>query len=398
MSFANHGSGMRNLGNTALSAPSATIQSLSATGRPGFERAHDTHADLTPCAHDRDLTERIMRKRQEEMQRRTKLLDPRKRQFGVDHAVLDAQLREKRAAQEAEVEEESRHAEAQLLQDHVLHHLEGLKQAAMRSRHKAATEFSLAHLHKETRREYALSDPNGLKKDRPIDVDDKSLGPSCFQTFEGQADADPSIRKRAQQQQVRDYLQQQIREKHEREQAEREQSRRFDEEAIAACQVRSYCEHAEREERRLDKIDEAAHNRQLAEVHSKRRQARAEKEAEDKARHVEHVKESLREAPGKERTDCKRLTIDEEQEHYNAMAMQVLEKQIRRQAELAEEAEHAQATATGAAVLSALEAERERQQKARVQRMVEHNKVLEDRKHKADDDERRKYRSWEHEP
>jgi len=383
-----------------------TLVSMAGTARPGFETAHSGHADLTHLGHDRDLTDKIMRKRQEEMQRRTKLLDPRKRQFGVDHAVLDAQLMEKRKAEEGEVEEEMRHAEAQLLQDQVLHHLEGVKQNAMRERQKAANDFSIANLHKQNRREYCLSDPNSLKQDRPVDVDDPSLGPSCFQKFEGQADADPRIRKRIQQQQQREWLQEQIRERQGREQAERDLDRRFDREAIAACQVRGYCEHVEREERRLDKVEEAAHNRELAQIHGERRQARAMREAQEKERHVDFVKTSMSEAPdwklgsnGKPLKDAfKGLGPEEQQDIYNTMACQVLDKRAQRQAELAEEAEHARATAVGVSVLGALEAERERQQKEKIKKMLDHNKALEAAKHRADDDERRKYRSWEHEP
>uniref|UniRef100_A0A7S4QK71 Uncharacterized protein n=1 Tax=Alexandrium monilatum TaxID=311494 RepID=A0A7S4QK71_9DINO len=395
------------LGGTARTAHNATnLVSVAGTARPGFETTHSGHADLGHLTHDRDLTEKIMRKRQEEMQRRTKLLDPRKRQLGVDHQVLDAQLAEKRKGQVAEVEEEMQHAEAQLLQDEVLHHLEGVKQAAMRDRHKAANDFSLAHLQKEKRREYYLSDPDSLKKDRPIDVDDPNLGISCFQKFEGQADADPSVRKRMAQQQQREWLQKQIQEKHDREQAERNLDAQFDKEAIAACQVRSYCEHVEREERRQDKLEEAAHNRELAKIHGDRRQARAQREAEEKDRHVSHVMMNTNE--GKDyaigsngkllKTEYKRLSMEEEQDAYNTLAAQVLEKRERERREAEEESEHGRGIATGVAVLGALEKERERQIKVKIQRMVDHNKSLEVAKHMADHDDRRKYRSFEWEP
>mmetsp|Transcript_15466 Transcript_15466/g.48680 ORF Transcript_15466/g.48680 Transcript_15466/m.48680 type:complete len:403 (+) Transcript_15466:101-1309(+) len=392
------------LGGTAHDATG--LVTIAGTARPGRETTIPAHTDIGHLSHDRDLADKIMRKRQEEMQRRTKLLDPRKRQFGVDHAVLDAQLAEKRKSQEAEVEEEMRHAEAQLMQDHVLHHLEGVKQAAMRDRQKAANDFSVDNLRKEDRREYYLSDPHALKKDRPVDVDDPQLGPSCFQKFEGQADADPSIRKRIQQQQQKEWLQQQIREKQDREQAERERDAQFDRDAVNACQVRSYCEHADREERRLDKLEEAAHNRELAKVHSDRRQARAQREAEEKDRHVQHVINGSTEghdwkvgADGRLlKTEYKRLSMDEEQDVYNSRAAQVLENQARQRAEHDAESAHSRAAATGSAVLGALEAERRRQEKAKIQRMVDENKALEAAKHLADHDERRKYRSWEHEP
>lgn len=398
----------RSLSASGLAPNDATqgLVSLAGTARPGFETVHSAHADLAHLNHDRELTEKIMKKRQEEMQRRTKLLDPRKRQFGVDHAVLDAQLLEKRQVHDAEVEEEMRHAEAGLLQDQVLQHLEGIKQVATRERQKAANDFSLANLRMEQRREYALSDPHALKKDRPIDVDDERLGPSSFQRFEGQADADPSIRKRMQQRNMREFLEQQMREKQDRQQAERELELQYDRDAIAACQVRSYCEHAEREERRQDKLEEAAHNKELAQIHANRRQARAQRDAMEKDRHVEHVMRSQGEGANWKMgsngkllaSEYRGLSLDEEQDAYDTRARQVLERQARRRAELADEAEHTRATGVAVGVLSALEGERARQQKERTMKMVADNKALEDAKHRADHDERRKYRSWEHEP
>jgi len=380
--------------------------SIAATARPGVEQTYATHADLGHLGHDRDLADRIMRKRQEEMQRRTKLLDPRKRQFGTDHAELDAQLAAKRGSQEAEVAAEAAFAEGQLMQDHVLQTLEGIKQNAARERHKAVNDFSVTNLRKEDRREYDLSDPNALKKQVPVNPDDAQLGPSCFQRFSGQEPPNLKAHKKALQQQQREFLLEQMREKEQRRQAELEEDRKYDQHTLMATQVRSYCEHVELEERRQDKRDEAEINRHLADGHAQRRQARAQREAEEKARHVHNVvnDDRMREAhdwkvgqTGK-LVEYKRLSLDEEQEVYNEMARQMLEKQGRKQAEAAEDAEHARAQQTQVQVLQALEHERARQQKERLQRVVDHNKGLAASKHGLDDDERRKYRSFHHEP
>lgn len=387
---------------------SIAVSTLAATARPGLEKTYTGHVDLEHLSHDRDLTEKIMRKRQEEMQRRTKLLDPRKRQFGVDHAVLDAQLADKRLVAEVEAAEESQHAENHLMQDHVLQTLEDLKHAATREREKAARDFSLTNLRKEQRREFALSDPDALKKEIPIDIDDSSIGPSSFLKFGGDAPVDQKAHKKALQQQQREMLLEQIREKEDRARAEREADRRFDEHTLMSAQVRAHCEHAEQNERRQDKIEEAEYNRKLAEFHSQRRQARSQRDSEEKARHIDGVIHDDRFTEAQDwklgqngkllSQEYKRLTLDQEHHHYNTMAQQVLEKQARRQVELAEEAEYSQAVNTQVSVLSALEAERMRQQKLRRQKVVDHNQQLAAQKHELDADERRKYRSFEYEP
>mmetsp|Transcript_45606 Transcript_45606/g.130121 ORF Transcript_45606/g.130121 Transcript_45606/m.130121 type:complete len:390 (+) Transcript_45606:79-1248(+) len=388
---------------------SMAMSLAAASARPGFEKSYAMHADLEHLAHDRDLTDKIVRKRQEEMQRRTKLLDPRKRTMGADHAALDAQIMEKRAAAEAEVLEEREHAQGQLMQDHVLQTLEGVKQAAMRERHKAAVDYSLANLTRERRREYELSDPSQLKKTGPIDIDDQErIGPSSFQRFQGEGAVDQKGHKKKVQGQVRDALLQQMQEKQARERAEREADRQYDEQALTASHVRAFCEQSELRDRRQDKLEEAAENRQLAAQHADRRQARLDRDAAERARHVENVRgdERMREAvdykanpfTGRVARDFKRLSPEDEQHAYNQRAQQVVDRQLARRQELAEEQEHADAVATQVGVLHALEGERERLQRERHMQVVQHNKSLATAKHMADDEERRKYRSWEHEP
>merc|ERR1719343_1163167 len=136
--------------------------------RGGTTSPKAIHADLEHISFDPALTGKIMKKRQEEMRRRTKLLDPRKRQYGVEHTVLDAQVAENRALREGDAGEEAFHARTQAMVDEVLQTIEGAKLDAQREREKATKDFSLTNLKKEDRREYYLSDPNNLKNEAPI--------------------------------------------------------------------------------------------------------------------------------------------------------------------------------------------------------------------------------------
>mmetsp|Transcript_4253 Transcript_4253/g.9714 ORF Transcript_4253/g.9714 Transcript_4253/m.9714 type:complete len:382 (-) Transcript_4253:56-1201(-) len=380
--------------------------SLAATARPGFETTVSTHADLEHLTYDSALTSKIMRKRQEEMARRTKLLDRRKFAFGVDHSNLDEQVAQKRLAREAEAAEEAKFAEGQLVQDHVLQALEGIKQSQTKERQKACQDFSLTNLRKEDRREYALSDPHMLKKDKPLNDRTGAMGPSSFQKFEGEQAEDPKAHKKAICRQTRDYLEQQIQEKKAREQAERDADRHYDKHTMMASQVRAYCEHAEDMERKQDKLDEAAYNKELAEIHARRRQAKSARDASETNEHVKNMRDSdfLNEAvpyvigPNGKIQEYRKMTVEDEQQALNVMARQVLEKQVRQRSELMEEASHARAQVLQDAVLNSLEFERDRQKKERTMRLVQANKDLAAQKQVSDLDERKKYRSWEHEP
>lgn len=292
------------------------------------------------------------------------------------------------------------------MQDQVLQTLEDLKYKATRDREKANKEFNLENLRKEQRREYALSDPHAKKKEAPPNYEDGSLGPSSFVTFAGEGPADKKGFKKALQQKQREALLEQLRDQEERARAEREEEQRFDDAALMAAQVQAHVEHIDQEERRQERLQDAEENRQLADFHSRRRQSRAERDADETARHMENVRNSDRlnektdwqVAPNGKLLDYRRLSQDEEQQAYDLIARQIQDKEAMRLAELAEEQEHANAVDTQVSVLSTLEAERSQQQKSRRQRMNEENMLMAARKHELDAEDRRKYRSFEYEP
>merc|ERR1712039_1037084 len=92
-------------------------------------------------------------------------------------------------------------------------------------------------------------------------------------------------RKMQMQQETRAYLKQQMQEKQDREAMDKEQDRQYDQEALHATNVRAYCEYSEQEERRQDKIEESEFNKEMAKVRCEKRQARTQRDAEEKAKH-----------------------------------------------------------------------------------------------------------------
>eukprot|EP00928_Gymnodinium_smaydae_P070078 TRINITY_DN54013_c0_g1_i1.p2 TRINITY_DN54013_c0_g1~~TRINITY_DN54013_c0_g1_i1.p2 ORF type:complete len:379 (-),score=107.54 TRINITY_DN54013_c0_g1_i1:83-1219(-) len=309
------------------------------------------HADLEHISYDQALTRKIMAKREAEMARRAKLLDPRTRQRGVAHHVLDAQVEEKRSRQSGDDEEEAYHAHAAVLQEQVAQACEIMKAQGTRDRHKAALEYSTQHLGKEQRREYHLSDPNELRNERVRSAEELAqLGPACCQSI-GEVKSEMDARRRQKQLETRAWLQEQMREKEERAAQEREIDLKFDREAEFANQIRSVCEQAAIDEARQDKIQEAEDNKRIAEEHRQRRMNQFQKHLDANARHVDSIvnsdrmKETVDYAIGSHgkllRTEYKRPSIEEEQDVHDTNAFQVLNKLNRAKQEKMEDMEEA---------------------------------------------------------
>lgn len=368
----------------------------------GFNMTEVGTADLQPVSHDDRLVSKIMAKRQDELARRARLLNPRSR-FGVPHEVLDEQIAAKRRAQEQEALDEAAYAEHARLQEQVLNVIEEGKQQAMRDRDKAARDFSLTNLHRGQRREFALSDPNAIRNERLPGESGEQLGLSSMQHFEGEGRGTKETAHRLKQMQAQ-WLAEQVAEKEARAAAEREADLRADHHMMMANQVRGICEEEERQNRLQDKLEETAENQLLAQQQALRRQERQRKELDEQQRHVDHVRtgDLLTEASdyklgvdGRlQRAEYKRCSMEEEQDVYDTNAKLVLEKKAQREREAREEAEHAASVNFGVAVLGHIEEERARQLRERRRRMNEHNSGLSQTKRASDTKERQEYLSF----
>lgn len=364
----------------------------------------EIHADLEPLAFDTKLTSKIMAKRKQEMARRARLLDPRKHKYGVQHDVLDAQLMEKRAAENKEMQEEAYFAKNVLLQEQVAQAVEDLQLKAAKERKLAVVDYAQKHCLKEQRREYALSDPNELKKEKvPTWEDISQLGPSSFLKFAGDCD-DPHARRREQHAATRAYLQEQIDAKKARERAERERDLKFDQELLLANQVRGLCEQAEQEEAHQAKLMEAANNAELAKVHMARKQMRHEKHVQNCNK---HVKDQLDDPRLLEQVDYmigsngkimkgefRRLSQGQRQDVWNTNGMIILDKHARKAAEQEEGMMHAHQVTKNSEILGALEAEKVRMVRERRLKAEEENKILAIERRANDAFERRSWKSF----
>lgn len=366
-------------------ATTAELTHLALTCRPGVRAAYSMTADLEALSHDEKLCAKIMRKRQEEMARRTRILNPRLRTGGIEHHILDAQVALKQASTSRDVEEDAHYNQVGILQDQILQSVEAMKMAAARERQKAVVQYSLQHLHKGQRREYELSDPNIVRNQRVPDEDDPELGPSSMQKWSSSG-KDTKEYKRAVQMQQAAWLQQQIDEKKQKEQAEKEYDRYYDTQVNMAAHIRGLCEQAAEQEQREEKCAEAADNLKIAEEHRARREALKKKEFDSRVRHAASVKGSdlLSEAPdwklgtnGRlQKGEYKRLTLEEEQGVYNTNARILLDKHAKKQADAAEEAHHTAVMELGVAVLGAVEVERAKQTKERMLKNAEENQAI----------------------
>jgi hypothetical protein len=366
------------------------------------------HADLQTLDNDPALVSKIMRKRQEEMERRTKLFDTRRFRKGVNHDVLAGQIAEKKAAADALKAEDAYHDHYRVISDQVAGVCETLKHEATRERHKAVVAYSLDNLRKEQRREYALSDPNMLRNERPTrDGDnDPRLGPSSIQYFEGE-DFLAQKKKKESRENMREWLAHQCAEKKAYQEREKETDRLYDEAMRTANEVRGICEQSNADDLINEKRKEAAHNKALAESVRARKQAAMAKEVMAKQTHVdnERYSERLNEVHDYKlgvdgrlmKGEYKRLTVGEEADVYDTNARLVHEKIAQKRAQKESDRAESRTGFQADMVLNALEAEKARATAARRREAEEYNKMLATKKQSFDRIERRNYRSFTHE-
>merc|ERR1719456_633901 len=165
------------------------------------------------------------------------------------------------------------HDQYRVISDEVAQVCESIRGEATRERQKAVMAYSLDNLRKEQRREYELSDPNLIKRERPArDGDnDPRLGPSSIQYFEGE-DFLAQQRKKEAVASTREWLMYQMSQKKEYQDREKEGDRLYDEAMMTANEVRGLCEKATIEDQLIEKRAEAEENKRIAAEHHARRQ------------------------------------------------------------------------------------------------------------------------------
>jgi len=374
----------------------STAMALASLGNPSLQEP--SADDLEHLAHDRHLCDKIMKKRQQELERRAKLHDPRRRKCGVEHAALDVQVAAKAAIAERGVVEEALYAETGSLHQQVQNCVEEAKKVATRERQKAVVEYSRKYLGKEQRREWDLSKPDALRNDDPFGAGSSVL------TFQGE---DPGYAERCQENKriMRERLQEQIAIKTEQAEMTRQAEEKDDQAMLTANEVRAICEQAAEDERREEKVEEASYNAQLAEAMRRKRLANAEGEAEVTQKHIEKEATTPRmteihdykiNASGRiEKDTYKRPTSLDVRKCLDENARLVLQSKVKKLMEKEEEDNHARHTAQATSILGVIETEKKRKGTEKLMQMVEENKALAEAKLASDLDSRQKYRSFE---
>lgn len=258
-----------------------------------------------------------------------------------------------------------------------------------RMRQKEARDYSLQELHKQKRREFALSDPEALKKDRPAREgdDDPRCGPASLQKFDGERlEYDKTVNRKFYQDLQKQWLMEQIEERKAIEQAEKDHEKRHDDQMIMASHVRGVMERHLDDTKRAQKTAESDINVALACEHRERRRNKLRSETEAEAQHVSNVMNHpmLNELVGPQvgsdgrmiRGSFKGMSQEQKHDAYHYNALQIQHKRNARRAEEAEEKAHAESIGKGVAVMGAVEQHRaqiEREQR----RMMDHeNSVI----------------------
>ncbi|KAM6145710.1 RIB43A-like with coiled-coils protein 2 [Phoenicopterus ruber ruber] len=161
----------------------------------------------------RDLQEAaaLERRRQRELQRQSRIFNARVRTIGVDKDALDTQVKDRKIQEAAEKARNEELANEMKQNDKIMCMLEERQKNEIRNINKAINEFQKNFQKPETRREFDLSDPQALKKDRPARLSDND--PRCtvsgLQKFMGE-DLNYDQRMKFQKEQLREWsLQQQ---------------------------------------------------------------------------------------------------------------------------------------------------------------------------------------------
>lgn len=253
--------------------------------------AHDTtergelDADLAHLQYDPDLQAKIMRRRQQARERDSLKITPRILKTGLDIVSLNTQVAMKKAQVEAHAHDDDGYIMALECKGKLCDAVEAQHREKLKQQHKDCVNFSLSNLRNDQRREWELSDPNRLKRDRYPRQDGDKVAMSSMQKFEGEQSASAeAIRERKRSQAA--WLLAQVNEKKNKEQTAMEIDRRFDEALVAANELRVAIEVEEEKEIKEGAYETAKQNVVLASARATRREAARAKDLAATDRHV----------------------------------------------------------------------------------------------------------------
>lgn len=157
----------------------------------GLEGLHTHILDAAPRARlteEEKLEREVARRRQEELERRSRIFDAKRRTIGCDKETLDRQCieneeRRRQEKQRAMVEDRQLLGVSKMLQM-----AEDNNRKLRHNLEKETKDFSLQNLHFQSRKEFDLNDPKAVINGTPARIgdDDPRCGPASMQQFNGE--------------------------------------------------------------------------------------------------------------------------------------------------------------------------------------------------------------------
>merc|ERR1719502_1892329 len=241
-------------------------------------------ADL---AHlDAGLAHRIMQKRQMELTRRQQLLNAKHRVLGQDKDALDAQVAEKHANDAEALEEKTQHSLTSKYLDKVCQLQDEYMRQEQYEMEKECREFSLTHLRKEQRKEFWLSDPETLRRERPLTIEEgMALPPASIAKLNNKYEPPEVVlaRKRQQQAELRAALEAQMRDNRGKEEELLLHDAQYADEAKRNNMLRTHIEQEQTRTQREEEIANVRFNATLSKQNAQRKQQQKQKQAEAEA-------------------------------------------------------------------------------------------------------------------
>eukprot|EP00667_Euglena_gracilis_P010715 EG_transcript_10913 len=214
-----------------------------------------------------DPSTSLERRRALEEERKTRILDDKTRSIGVDVDALKEQVAEKKRIREYYKSLDDEYAQQMVqLDTHSCRVDEELK-SFRREKEREMNGFRQAHQRKEQRREWDIQDPKADSKALPIRLGDTDprLGTSSIQVFIGE-DVHFDPRKKAMQEQMQQWTEQQVDERDMRKLMEREEQRIWEERDEEMTHKAHEIQKSIDEERRRITTETASFNRSLGDV------------------------------------------------------------------------------------------------------------------------------------
>lgn len=359
------------------------------------------NADLATLAHDPALAAKIAIKRQQEADRKILMSSPRLARIGLDVAGLNAQVAAKMDAIQEDAQDEIFYAKQAKLTQNVYAKKEEYVSKMQREIHKNCVDFSLANLRKEQRREYSLSDPNALKREKPPGKD-SSVSSMQYFPCEETGSAEAQWQKKMQQ---REWLLAQMDEKREQQQREKSAEHFEQEMSLSANEVRTLCEHMQQVESQEERRAVMQDNVRLSTERQNRREALKARDEAVAKRHNDQVMAHNLERerhdysvsdviPGK-KLDYKRCTLEQAQSVLDANKAAVLGRKMQLQADAYSNYLDARTGEIVEAAMQGVIDENGYRRLARTRAVKEENMAVARSKRESDLKERRNYRSYE---